>query len=252
MYCNVLGVTYELPKGYYVYVYLDTRKPGKYAYDNNQIIFNYEPIYVGKGKDRRAYIHIYYALTNKDKRNIYFKNKIKAIYSKTEKFPQVIIYKENLSNEDSLKEEKRLIELIGRNDKKLGTLMNLTDGGETTIGYVMPESRKKKLAELNSGDNNPVRKKGGHSEETKIIMSLSQKGEKNHRFGKKNSKEHKETIANSNSKNYLIITPENIEIKITNLKEYCRVNNLSYSSMCHVGSGRRKQYKGYSVIKLEN
>jgi hypothetical protein len=36
---------------YYVYIYLDPRKKGTYIYDNLQ--FEYEPFYVGKGKNIR-------------------------------------------------------------------------------------------------------------------------------------------------------------------------------------------------------
>ena len=41
---------------YYVYAYLDTRKNGDYIYDD--LIFGYEPIYVGKGKNRRYKNHL--------------------------------------------------------------------------------------------------------------------------------------------------------------------------------------------------
>ena len=40
----------------YVYVYLDTRKPGIFIYD--ELKFEYEPFYVGKGYGNRAYEHI--------------------------------------------------------------------------------------------------------------------------------------------------------------------------------------------------
>ena len=36
---------------FYVYAYLDPRKPGKFVYGN--FIFDFEPFYVGKGKDNR-------------------------------------------------------------------------------------------------------------------------------------------------------------------------------------------------------
>lgn len=35
---------------FYVYVYLDPRNPGKYNYDD--LSFDYEPIYIGKGKKK--------------------------------------------------------------------------------------------------------------------------------------------------------------------------------------------------------
>lgn len=40
---------------FYVYVYLDPRKPGKYKYGEYE--FDYEPFYVGKGTGRRIRNH---------------------------------------------------------------------------------------------------------------------------------------------------------------------------------------------------
>lgn len=40
-----------------VYCYLDPRKPGKYIF--GEYSFNYEPIYIGKGKLRRIKSHLY-------------------------------------------------------------------------------------------------------------------------------------------------------------------------------------------------
>ena len=42
-------------KIYYVYAFLDPRKPGPYLYSRWK--FEYEPFYVGKGKGGRAYSH---------------------------------------------------------------------------------------------------------------------------------------------------------------------------------------------------
>ena len=41
---------------YYVYAYLDTRKPGHFIYQNYK--FEYEPFYIGKGRANRLYKHL--------------------------------------------------------------------------------------------------------------------------------------------------------------------------------------------------
>lgn len=55
----------------YFYVYLDPRKPGRYCYKD--ISFLYEPLYVGKGKNKRYLVHI---KSLKNHCNTHFKNKI--------------------------------------------------------------------------------------------------------------------------------------------------------------------------------
>ena len=42
---------------FYVYIYLDPRKPGKYTYED--LCFLYEPFYIGKGKNNRIDGHLY-------------------------------------------------------------------------------------------------------------------------------------------------------------------------------------------------
>ena len=61
-------------KNFYVYVYLDPRKTGEFIFD--EFKFDFEPFYVGKGKNRRLYYH----LTNKSlKRNDEKSKRIKDI-----------------------------------------------------------------------------------------------------------------------------------------------------------------------------
>ena len=38
---------------FYVYCYMDPRKPGKYTYDGLDICFLYEPFYIGSGKNNK-------------------------------------------------------------------------------------------------------------------------------------------------------------------------------------------------------
>ena len=47
---------------FYVYIYLDPRKPGRYCYE--EVSFLFEPIYVGKGKNNRYKTHLTRAATN--------------------------------------------------------------------------------------------------------------------------------------------------------------------------------------------
>ena len=41
---------------FYVYVYLDPRKPGSFNY--GKLEFDFEPIYIGKGHGERMYNHL--------------------------------------------------------------------------------------------------------------------------------------------------------------------------------------------------
>ena len=62
-------------KKYYVYIYLDPRKPGIYNYE--ELEFKYEPFYVGKGTNKRYMDHIWNL--KQDNYNKIRKGKIKNI-----------------------------------------------------------------------------------------------------------------------------------------------------------------------------
>ena len=105
-----------MKKEYYVYVYLDPRKQGKFIY--NSLKFLHEPIYIGKGKGKR---HIQL----KD-RNSFITAKLAKIDNK----PIILIIADNLKESEAFDLEKELITLIGRRDLGKGSLCNLSDGGE--------------------------------------------------------------------------------------------------------------------------
>ncbi len=112
---------------YYIYVYLDPRKCGKYKY--KEFIFNNEPIYIGYGKYNRMYMHLIQAKQNKCYGNRLKFNKIKKILYEN-KEPIIIKLKDNLTINEARYFEKNLISEIGRIDLETGPLTNLTDGGE--------------------------------------------------------------------------------------------------------------------------
>lgn len=108
-----------MPHVYYVYVLFDWRGI---------------PFYVGKGKGSRWLVHETKTdLTNQLKNEI-----IEQTWVVLSEIPKVKI-REQLSEKDAFDLEIQLIKTIGRRDLKRGTLVNLTDGGDGTSGYVYPQ-----------------------------------------------------------------------------------------------------------------
>ena len=113
--------------------------------DKEQIYYVYEhykpkgriPFYVGKGKGNRAY--------DNKKRNVWWNNIVN-------KYGYVVRFvKTNLSELDALWTENMCIIGWGRADRGEGPLVNLTDGGDTSVGYVYTDE----IRASRSGKNHP-------------------------------------------------------------------------------------------------
>ena len=88
-----------------------------------------EPFYIGIGSDKnfkRAF--------DRFSRNRHWN----FIVNKTEY--DVEIFMDNLSWEQACEKEQELISLYGRKDLGKGTLVNLTDGGDGSVGIKIKES----------------------------------------------------------------------------------------------------------------
>ena len=105
-----------------------------------------EPFYVGKGKDRRAYI--------KRCRSVYWNNIVKKHgYN-------VSFLQENLTEDECNKMEVYWIHKIGRWDLGKGPLVNFTNGGEGSSGRRMNEHTKKIISITNKNrPPSPIQKK---------------------------------------------------------------------------------------------
>jgi hypothetical protein len=148
---------------YFVYCFLDKRKPGEYIHGD--YVFDFEPIYIGKGKGNRPNRHYYLY----KRYNTRFYSKMKSII--LDGFnPEFILISSNLSEKDSLELEISLISTIGRIENG-GTLTNLTDGGNGQSGFKFSEESKKKMSEKRLG-----KKHGPTSDETKLKISISKIG----------------------------------------------------------------------------
>src|SRR5208337_4466529 len=114
---------------FHVYIYLDTRKPGRYPYQKYD--FLYAPFYVGKGQGKRWKQHLFEAFTW-DKSigpNTLKINVIRKIKKETGQNPQIFKI-ENLTEKQALELEKKLVAHFGRRDLGTGILTNMTDGGD--------------------------------------------------------------------------------------------------------------------------
>lgn len=170
---------------FYIYVFLDSTKPGNFLYGEYE--FDYEPFYIGKGTSDRI-------ITSKCDKRTFKSNKIKSIKNSG---GQVLSKKlhENISFEESNILERQIIKIIGRRDLNLGPLTNLTDGGEGRLnGRNSPESIEKNR-QSRIMTNNKLREMGYDfkaSEETKMKLREINKGEKNPMWGKSHTDEIKE------------------------------------------------------------
>jgi hypothetical protein len=112
---------------YYVYVYHDPERNC--------------PMYVGKGCGGRFKKHL------KNATNIRFKNRLTTL---TKLNLKPVIKVEYFGCEDTaMREEVRLIKLYGRKDLNLGSLYNMTDGGEGSSGWKPSEITKKRIGDKN-------------------------------------------------------------------------------------------------------
>lgn len=155
-----------------------------------------EVFYIGIGSDnegeyKRAFI--------KKNRNKYWRN----VISKTEYEVEIML--DNLTWEEACKKEIEFIKLYGRRNLNEGTLVNMTDGGDGTLGLKQSPSQEtkekmrqaklgKKLSEEHrkklcaSKKGNCYTKGRKHSEESKKKMSEA-------KLGKKHSEEHNKKMS---------------------------------------------------------
>jgi group I intron endonuclease len=107
---------------------------------------------------------------------------------------------------------------------------------------------------------------GSMSEETKEKIAAANRGQKRSEEAKRNmsnahkgvplSQSHRESIAKSltisdrsRAKTYTFIDPDGNIINFTNMKQFCKTNNLSECNMYRVLRGDRNNYKGWRPVK---
>jgi hypothetical protein len=193
---------------FYTYIYLDPRKPGIYQYGDYK--FNYEPFYVGKGKNKQYITHLVEAKNNEEVPdrcwNSYKFNKIKNILKENQE-PIILKVEKDLSEKESFDLEIWLIWAIGK--RSYGCLTNLTDGGDGVSGFGakgekngmfgkhQSEEFKERLRQwyINHPPTEEARKKMSHKGEKNGNYGKGLFGENNPFFGKTHSEETKKRIS---------------------------------------------------------
>lgn len=267
---------------FYVYVYLDPRKPGSYIYGSYS--FEFEPIYVGKGRNRRASQHLCEWNLENDWNKLKT-NKFKKIKKETGNFPEAIIISSDLEENEAYDLETKVIGTIGRIDLETGPLTNLTDGGKGMSGKKYSDETKLKMRMARLG-----KKRGPHSEEHTRKIAESNRGQKRSeetrrkisevQKGRKISEEIKKKMSERGLQNKELHREKNIEwweshpeeraarsIKYTtskyliftkdgrfiseesNLREFCERNNLNIGSI-RSSIFNNETYKGLSIKRV--
>lgn len=209
---------------FYIYVYLDPRKPGEYKYQD--ILFNFEPIYIGKGKGNRDMYHLKYYCDNEIlSRKL---NKIKNL----ELEPIIMRISEGLAETTALTKETLLIENIGRLNLKTGPLCNLTNGGEGCSRLVQSIEHRQK----NSIKNKKSYEERYGAETALRLKKLRSSQLKGNSYSKNLTAEGRQKISNANKKSWV----EKYGI------EYIKNRNNCY----YIASPTLKEYIVFSNAEL--
>jgi len=183
---------------FYNYLYLDPEKPGQFLIKGLDLILRYEPFYAGKGTGNRIDQHLY------GRSKGFMKSKIIS-FEERGVIPIKLKINNNISNFEACCNEKYLIKAIGRRDLGLGSLVNLTDGGEDgTVGY---KHTKESKAKMSAGSKSKV-----YTKEYREKLSKA-------RRGKKFSDEHKRNLSISMKGKHTVSNENKLKIREVSRKD---------------------------------
>lgn len=227
---------------YYVYVYLDPRKPGCFSYDH--LSFQYEPFYVGKGSRDRSTVHLEQHNIKRNY-NAYLNNKLKKLM-KEGISPIIIKLIDHAPEAICFQLEIDTIKLIGRKPEG-GPLTNIYAGGE---GAAKSDDVRRKISEskkewyrVHGKEAHPMYGKH-HSSATKIKMSKP----RSHKW----SDAQKEKLVKircerkpETTLQWRVLSPDGLVYIAHGLGEFCREHGLGQGHMWQVAHGQRKHHKGW-------
>lgn len=235
---------------YYVYVYLDPRKPGDYQYGS--IAFEYEPFYVGKGSGKRKDSHLQESSVKRGDNGPKVA-KIRKLW-KLGMQPIIIIIQDKMSETKAYEAEDILIREIGSDyipEIEDGPLVNMILGtnppnhkGKTYVEIYGSEERaaleKHKRREKLDAVNFFNKRGTTHTDATKRKISVASKiGQCNggYRKGKIHTDETRQLMSESHKKTvgrkklYKILHVSGNIYYTIRISEFCKEFGLSLSTI---------------------
>lgn len=231
---------------FYVYVYLDPRKQGKYVFGEYE--FDYEPFYVGKGCKNRCFKHLHHSAQIY---NSHKGNKIKKILN-FGLSPIIVKHTTGLTETDAYIIESRMIKQIGRHNLNTGPLTNLSDGGKgghrnssSDLRYRMGSGTRGKtyeeiygivkgtemrLKRIESNKKRDITKKIDRSNLTSIQIKHIEK-----------------TRTTKNNDIWVLTSPNNDAFITRNLLKTCAELKIRRQSISNLGRGKIRYYNGWFV-----
>lgn len=264
---------------YYVYIYKNPK--------------TLDPFYVGKGCGNRAYSHLEKAkkIRKGSRESLCIVECRKLLKENLE--PIIEIVSENLDELRAFVAEKEFIKKYGRRDICTGILTNQTDGGDGFIGTVRTKLQYERIIESRKDykhseeTKQKLRKPKTFTEESYKKFVLSCKERANRTEAKQRvseffsdrpiSEEHKQKISQSlkerissgkvsvqhlhkvgvdhpYAKTWTLLSPSSEQIEVVALKEFCRVNNINYSSLRNTLNRKtpisRAEGKGWMILSV--
>lgn len=203
------------------------------------------PFYIGIGIDSS-----YYRANSKKSRNDHW-NKI---VNKTDYEVEILFEHDDY---DFIKEKEiEFIALHGRSDLGLGTLCNLTNGGDGCLGLVHSDEAKLKMSIPNKGKviSEEQRKKVSefhkgrvHSLESRKKMSEAAMGEKNHMYGKKISEETRQKKIKSAKRGSENVTAKLTDQDVLRIREIYLTKKYSHAKLSEMYNISKSNV--YSILK---
>ena len=177
---------------------------------------NGEVFYIGIGSEKRAY--------QKNPRSDFWK-RVVSIHGY-----EVQILKSDLTWEDACELEILLISWYGRRNLNTGTLVNMTEGGDGSVGYSPSEESRRSRSEKMKG----VPK----SEKARKNMNKS-------KIGKSISEEHRLKCKLSNAKKVIDIKTGEI---YTSVQDLIKISNFTSAQLYDRLNGRLKNKTDYMYL----